>query len=690
MFPRLNYEYTFDSRDSLDEFSAESDSEQNCPFNVLPVRRFCSIISSIGSVFKLQYSSDCNSGKKNCLPLGGLIDYLPRILSIKNIRCSVVQKRIQVLVEFRNNSHVDVGNYLSFNPNTTLIGEGMWDDKKSQLFVFVCQFLDIGESWSSARVGDCTTRLSLRFPAILSIRQTSSVMGKIWTKKTVNDSGYFDRIVFQRTENHMEGVPGLKYEYTELDRVKNLCPRKELVRKTGEYPNGHSAGMKFDMLVKSSGIKYGQGLAVPLAIGDQLYRQYLYPVAHRSSMFESAVPANWIQSRPINVSYVVSITLQTPTNLIRRVYSSYLIEEKLEITAEGVYDSQTGNLCMVGCRKFGSDNEVFQNAFVDCEILLNFQLAPLELNKNGGYIKGTIESMRKKSDPLYFDCLDVSSAANKTDPGRSLIWTMNLDIAMVLISNTLVCIFVGLQLYHVKKNPKVLSFISLVMLVILTLGHMIPLALDFEALCPNKQDQDKLTVSARFHDGNQKHLWFAEEMTLLVIVVLYAAGAKITLLVTWEKYRPQLLLLRSSPVDYQHLPICNDLKSFAGLLLDGFLLPQILLNIVSNSKQNALSCSFYIGTTFVRLLPHAYDLYRNHSYVLYNILQFSANLDKGFFSAACDVIIVLVLLLLAAIVYFQQQFVGHSILPHGFRGLEAYPEKGPLLSKSSRPVKPSA
>ncbi|WRX29506.1 Protein of unknown function DUF2921 - like 4 [Theobroma cacao] len=722
MFPRLNYEYTFDSRESLEEFSAESDTEQNFPFNAPPVRRFCSIISTIGSVFKLQYSSDCNSRKKNCLPLGALIGYLPRVLSIKNIRCSGVQKRIEVLVEFRNNSHVDVGNYISFNPNTTLIGEGMWDDKKNQLFVFVCQFLDTGESWSSARVGDCTTRLSLRFPAILSIRETSSVMGKIWTKKTVNDSGYFDRIVFQRTENHMEGVPGLKYEFTEFDRVKNLCLRKEQVRKTGEYPNGHSADMKFDMLVKSSGIKYGQGLAVPLAIGDQFYRQYLYPVAHRSSMFERAVPANWIQSRPINVSYEVSITLQTPINLNRRVYSSYPIEEKLEITAEGVYDSQTGNLCMVGCRKFRSDNEVFQNAFVDCEILLNFQLAPLELNKNGGYIKGSITSMRKKSDPLYFDRLDVSSAAYKTDQGRSLIWTMNLDIAMVLISNTLVCIFVGLQLYHVKKNPEVLSFISLVMLVILTLGHMIPLVLDFEALCPNKQDQDKvlfhisgwfklnevivtvvmvvafllllrllqLTVSARFHDGNQKHLWFAEEMTSLVIALLYAAGAKITLLVAWEKYRPQLLLLHSSPVDYQHHPICNDLKSYAGLLLDGFLLPQILLNIVSNSKQNALSCSFYIGTTFVRLLPHAYDLYRNHSYVLYNILQFSVNLDKGFFSAACDVIIVLVLLLLAAIVYFQQQFVGHSILPHGFRGLEAYPEKGPLLSKSSRPVKPSA
>ncbi|GAA0165874.1 hypothetical protein LIER_21164 [Lithospermum erythrorhizon] len=54
------------------------------------------------------------------------------------------------------------------------------------------------------------------------------------------------------------------------------------------------------------------------------------------------------------------------------------------------------------------------------------------------------------------------------------------------------------------------------------------------------------------------------------------------------------------------------LKSYAGLTLDGFLLPQILFNIFSNSKEKALSPVFYVGTTIVRLLPHAYDIYRVH------------------------------------------------------------------------------
>lgn len=45
---------------------------------------------------------------------------------------------------------------------------------------------------------------------------------------------------------------------------------------------------------------------------------------------------------------------------------------------------------------------------------------------------------------------------------------------MVLISNTFSCVFLGLQLFHVKKQPELLPFMSLVMLVILILGYMIP------------------------------------------------------------------------------------------------------------------------------------------------------------------------------------------------------------------------
>ncbi|KAE8673793.1 Ubiquitin-conjugating enzyme 25, putative isoform 1 [Hibiscus syriacus] len=683
MFPSLNYKYTFNSGEFEDEFSAESDALMNLPSNELPSRSFCSMMLGNVNEFELQYTSDCTSGKQNCLPVFWLNGYSPRFLSLLSIQCSEVERRIRVLVEFRNStSHV--GTYPSFNPYTTLIGEGTWDNEKNQLFIFVCRILDIGESWSNAHVGDCTTRLSFMFPAVLSIRETSSTRGRIWTTKTANDSSYFDRISFRSTGNRVQGVPGLKYEYTEFNRVKNLCLRnmQPVINKGQRYPSGHSTDMKFDMLVMSSEKKHGWGSANPLAIDDRLYKPLLYPMDLPS---ERIVP-----SRLINVSYEVSITLQTPREDDNGVHFAY-IEQKLEITAEGVYDSETGKLCMVGCRKLGSENQVLDNAFMDCGVLLNFRFAPLEPNQNEGYIAGSIESTRKSSDVLYFRRLDVSSATYKTDRRKSSIWTMDVETTKVLLTNTLMCIFVGLQLYHVKKNPKVLPSISLVMLVILNLGHMVPLVLDRNKVLPHNGgliDLNEvivktvtvvaflllyrllqLTVSARSHDTDRKTLWFAEEKTLLVIAFLYAAVAKFMLLVAWENRRLQ------SSVEYRQHSICNYLKSYAGSILDSFLLPQILVNMFSNSRRKALSCSFFIGITFIRLLPHAYDLHCNLSNVYYNILQVSVNDDHCFVSAAWDVTMFWGLLVLAAIIFVQQKNGAHCILPSRHRQLDLNPEE---------------
>ncbi|KAK8548431.1 hypothetical protein V6N12_061345 [Hibiscus sabdariffa] len=102
--------------------------------------------------------------------------------------------------------------------------------------------------------------------------------------------------------------------------------------------------------------------------------------------------------------------------------------------------------------------------------------------------------------------------------------------------------------------------ISLVMLVILNLGHMVPLALDSEILCSNKQDPNRV---------------FAHNSGLVEL----------------SEVQPEDLavpLLLSSSFGYQH----HSMKSYAGLIMDSFLLPQILVNMFSNSKHKALSCSW--------------------------------------------------------------------------------------------------
>ncbi|KAH9802678.1 DUF2921 family protein [Citrus sinensis] len=289
---------------------------------------------------------------------------------------------------------------------------------------------------------------------------------------------------------------------------------------------------------------------------------------------------------------------------------------------------------------------------------------------------------------------------------------MDLELLMVLISKTLACIFVVFQLLYVKKHRDVLPFISLLMLVILTLGHMILLVLNFEALFfQNEYPHSVLlrsggwlevrevivrvvtmvafllhcrllqhSLSRRMRDNSLKALWTAEKKALFLTVPVYLAGALIALFVNWRTSKTGIMAQSFLYNNHQH-SLWGNLRSYAGLILDGFLLPQILLNIFHNSRENALSRFFYIGLTVVRLVPHAYDIYRAQNYVQeFDGLYIYADPAADIYSTGWDVAILFVGLLFAAIIHFQQQFGGRCLLPRRFRELEVY-EKIPEASE---------
>ncbi|TXG66925.1 hypothetical protein EZV62_008200 [Acer yangbiense] len=619
IFPGGNYEYTLVSKEFGDEFSGGNDTiVKGLPINSLQGNGFCSVFSRTGNEFNLKYNSSGCISAKNCNPFGDAVGFSPSIVYLKGIDCLEEEKRMRVLVAFPNSSYVGINP--RFDPNTAFFGEGFWDDKMNQLCIVACRFSNALKSLVNARVGDCTTRLRLSFPAVWSIRETNNIVGQIWSRKPVNDSGYFNRILFHSSENRR--------------------------RKLGNTSWGY---------------------ATPITVGYLFYQQPMFPIALSSGSPINPNNSKASANSPIIVSYKIGIRLFDKISLSDIISTS---SERVEITAEGIYDAETGQLCM---------------------------FPPLKSRKNGGYIKGSITSTRSKPDPLYFERLDVSSASYTAVQVEESISRMDLEIILALISNTLVCVFMGLQLLHVKQHPHLLPFISLVMLLLLTLGHMIPLVLNFKALFLNNRDHQKvvlgsgiwleanevlvrlvtmvaflfefrllqLTWSARLTDRDQKSLWFAERSAVFVSFPLYIAGALIFLLVNWSKNS-----------------LWEDLKSYTGLVLDGFLLPQILLNMFRNSKQDALSCSFYIGTTFVRLLPHVYDLYRRHSYssvVSYSYIYASPN--SNFYSALWDVIIPFGGLLFVAIIYLQQRFGGRCIVPRRFVEDEEY-EKVPVVSES--------
>ncbi|WCJ27035.1 hypothetical protein M5689_008810 [Euphorbia peplus] len=631
--------------------------------------------------FELEYGRDCGSSGE-CNPLG--VKGLPRFMTIEGIRCEP-GSGIRFLIGFSDSGFYDGGPFSYgkvFDPNRMLIGEGMWDEKKNRLCVVACRVMHLNGSLLNASVGECSIRLSLWFPRTLTIMNRSTVVGQISNILPANETGYFDRIEFHGSKM-VKTIPGLAYEYTMLNRVAEFCPIQKTKRGRGKaYPNAYSTDMKFQMSVRNGRTQIAQGFASPFFVSDQLYEPY-WMHKNQSWMHKN-------QSGVLNISYKISFSVTSDLTLGGKFFSN----ESSEMSAEGTYDNGTGVLCMIGClRQSGKTDPV------DCEVLVNVQFAPLNA-KAGANIKGTIKSMRNNSDPMYFRQLEISSDSIYTRQAADSIWRMDMEIAMVLISNTLACVFVGLQLYHVKKYPDVLPFISFMMLTVLTLSYMIPLLLNFEALfvgSRNRQDLFlqsgkwfevnevivrvvtmvafllqfrllQLSWTARCSDGSHSSLWLSEKRVLFLSLPLYIGGGLIAWYVQEWKNSYKSPYLHSRFSRYQQKYQWESLKSYAGLILDGFLLPQIIFNIFSNSKETALASSFYVGKTVVRLLPHAYDLYRVHSATWsFDMAFIYGNHKQDFYSTAWDIVIPCVGLFFAAFVYLQQRFGGRFVLPKRFK-----------------------
>ncbi|XP_058210051.1 uncharacterized protein LOC131322662 [Rhododendron vialii] len=624
-------------------------------------------------VFNLEYLNECSS-LKNCTPLGkDDNDELPSEMTLNAIQCSEEEHKVQYVIKFGSGYQ-----YLALDPNTALVGEGSWDEKKNQLCIVACRFLNSTDSLDNARVGDCSIRLSLWYPAFWTIRNKTSVLGQIWTNKTVNESGYFNRITFRSRDNSMAVVPGLRYEYTVTEKVKKSCPfNQSVIKKGNRYPKWNSDDLAFNMWVEDStgNHSWSWSKATPSFFGDQNYVLKRNPFSTRTSMNDMiAVKGESIHHGPLNITYTISPYQTSSATSV--------------ISAEGLYDEETGRVCMVGCRKLSTGESM------DCEILLKFQFPPVNA-KEGGQIRGSFESMREENDPLYFKQWEMTSRTYYREEAERSVQRLDLEMVMVLISSTLACVFLGLQILYAKRNPQVLPFISLAMLLLLILGHMIPLVLELEALFRGNQNQEdvllgsggwvevnkfvvraltvvafllqlrllQLAFAARLGNENYKGLWVAEKKALFVSTTLYTVGLLFVLFLGTRKQNHSKAIDSSTSVVHHIHYIRRDLICYGGFVLDGFLLPQILFNIFQVSKKNALSHLFYMGTTCVRLLPHAYDL---HLALSSPRLQFYgayilADPDADFYSTSWDIVILYGVVFFAVVIYLQQRLGGRFL-----------------------------
>ncbi|CAL1373408.1 unnamed protein product [Linum trigynum] len=692
------YKYSLMSGGKGNCLRSNGGMEENLPIELKDQSVCLSQLYQHARSFELEYGSECSdsSNGSKCNPLTADSQGLPGFMTIQGIRCEP-NRGMRVLVGFPDSIEYwsrAFGYGRVFNPNNMLLGEGAWDEKENKLCVIACRVLGFHRSLHNASVGDCSIQLNLRFPKKMTIQHRSNVVGQISSSKSVSEAGYFPPIGFHGTKNKVTGLPGLRYDYTMLDLVGKSCAEKKISKGKGTYPSPYSYDMRFDMSVTNSKGEKAEGDASPFFVGEQLFEPYRMHSGTNSRL---------------NLSYKISFTPSSDFELGDEILSN----RSVDFSAEGTYNKENGVLCMIGCRHLVSHiKHPTRNETTDCKILITMQFAPLNSNVRAD-IKGSIESMRGKEDPLYFRKLQISSHSVYIKQAADSIWRMDIEILLVLVTNTLACIFVGLQLYHVSKHPEVLPFLSFVMLVVLTLGHMIPLLLNFEAMFGSTSGRQnvflgsggwlevneivvrmvtmvafllqfrllQLSWTSRQTAKRQKSLWLSERRVVYFSLPLYAAGGFLAWYAhQWKNsYTNSYLRSRHRFYQQQHYP-WDHFKSYAGLILDGFLLPQIVFNLFLNSSEDALSLPFCMGTTIVRLLPHAYDLYRAHSSSWYLDLSYIyANHRMDFYSTSWNIIIPIGGLLFAAIVYSQQRFGGRCILPKRCRGTSEY-EKVPTVS----------
>lgn len=646
--------------------------------------------------FQLEYGKDCPTADCGPFYMKG-DDFMPTFMTLDRTYIPEDGK-VHMLISFSNSS--SYGYYNIFIPGKSLVAEGYWDGEKKLLCLLACPVLEAKDYSKNSPVGECTIGLSFWFPSVFTINDRSSVVGRIWSIKGTTDPGYFGTISFRSLDGYANILPGAKYAYTKVDSLRKTCKTTGLNNSRNEkYPDENSVeDLRFHISARS-GKTTIWGSATPLSLGESFLGNSFSRISSEVSLSEKKRD---IRQTLWNVSYTINY---------RFYNSSSNVDSETDIAAEGVYDTRTGTICMVGCKALRS-SEIRKKGNAedsDCQIQINIQLSPLnDLDSRrhvnvsiGGsrHLNGTIRSTREQSDPLYFNPIELSSYDMYGTEASETVRRMDMEITMVVISLTLSCIFIILQIFHVRKHKDLLPSISIIMLVILTLGHMVPLVLNFEALFVKNRRSTmlwsggwlevhevivrvmtmvafllqfrllQLAWTARSSNEGRNGVWAGELKSLRFCLPLYFAGALIAWFVHASSYKTQGGRL-----------IWDDLISYVGLILDGFLVPQIILNIILNSKDKALAPLFYIGTTAVRALPHLYDAYRARNFMPYfNFSYIYASPDGDYYSTSWDIVIPIGGVILTVLIFLQQQFSGNCFLPQRFRKHGEY-EMAPVTS----------
>ncbi|KAF7015173.1 hypothetical protein CFC21_029072 [Triticum aestivum] len=588
-----------------------------------------------------------------------------------------------------------------------VVAEGRWDKVRGSLCLRACPVVRSASAPSvpAVREHECGIGMSFWFPAVWTMRDRSVVAGMLWNSTQtgigsndgvttassidVVDDGFIDLTDDHRSSN----LSDVKYSYNdtmlaEATKHYYLKFKKEKIKGARSFPGNYTYR---DFEFRFFALSRGGGKANPVTIGSVMVSGDRLAA---DDSFSHGVVLDTKQNL-LNVSYDIGYYAPAddwvrPTN---GSYSfSYSPETRRRISAEGVYDPESGILCMVGCRE--------HNGSTDCQTLVTVKFASLDA-RGQGHGRGVISSLRDKSDRLFFKKVDITLYGMYSDQVSEAISRMDLEGIMLVASTTLSCVFTVLQILRTKKNPEAAPATSITMLAILTLGYLTPLVLNFDALFTSRRSRYSVYWMSDWREVNEvvmraptlvafvlqlrllQLVWsgrrrsadqsksatpspvVSERIVLQICLPLYVLGGALAAAVHVINVRaaseePLVVRIAGEPAT-----IWEDLVSYGGLILDGFLLPQIILNAsLAGSGVRAISPWFYAGVTMTRVMPHVYDVVRRQ---IYEPSMSSSDLyasPRGdLFGVAWDIIIPCGAGVLAVLVFLQQRLGGSAVLP---------------------------
>ncbi|XP_020198046.2 uncharacterized protein [Aegilops tauschii subsp. strangulata] len=572
-----------------------------------------------------------------------------------------------------------------------VVADGHWDTDRRMLCLRACRVeLPVPPSAPAVPEHGCGIGMSFWFPAVWTMRERSVVAGMLWNS-TQAGAGLITASSMdgQRSSTNLSDV---KYSYNDtllneaMKHYLKISKEKKITVGSHLFPDFNTTHRDFQFGFYGPDI--GSGHADPVTIGSVMVAGNML-AADDAFSWQPAVVDDTKQDLLVNVSYDIRYSAPRD-NWVRAssnmsYYSNYSMRpQRRRISAEGLYDPKRGLLCMVGCQE--------RNGSTDCQILVTVQFAAVDsmAHEHG---TGVISSLRDKTDGLFFEKIQFTLYGMYATEVSEAILRMDLESIMSMASTTLSCVFIVLQILHTRRNPEVAPATSVTMLTVLTMGYLAPLALNTEALFASRRSRyfPYEYSTSRWIEMNEvvmraptliafvlqlrllQLVWsgrrtstLSDRTVLWICVPLYVLGGVLAAVVHMinahaaTSRNPSGIVMGGGPAT-----IWEDLVSYAGLVLDGFLLPQVILNAsLGGSRARAISPWFYIGGTMVRVAPHVYDVARVHVYKpSMHSSDLYASPHGDFFGVAWDVVIPCGAALLALLMFLQQRLGGTASLP---------------------------